>query len=158
MSAGVVQCYNLRGSRRFCCLDDATCQLQVVIMNKYNHRCSCMHLCKNVTVCTLSICTTENTFYECLLELSPHSFYLQATQQYELLNYSVTGTMVNSVLYGCDFSEKSYSNDQNIPIEVTDVRDINKSPLSKIECMASKPNKVRFNILYDYHSVMELVR
>lgn len=51
--------------------------------------------------------------------------------------------MVNNVLYGCDFSEKSYSDDQNVPIEVTDVRDIIKESLSNTECMAAKSNKVR---------------
>ena len=52
--------------------------------------------------------------------------------------------MVNNVLYGCDFSEKSYSEDQNIPIEVTDVRDVIKQSLSDTECMSAKPssNKV----------------
>ena len=30
----------------------------------------------------------------------------QNTKQYELLNYSEHGTMVDNVLYSCDFSEK----------------------------------------------------
>ena len=37
--------------------------------------------------------------------------FLQATRDYELINYSEHGTLVDGVLYSCDFSDKSHDSD-----------------------------------------------
>lgn len=38
--------------------------------------------------------------------------FMQATRDYELINYSEHGTVVDGVLYSCDFSDKSHDSDR----------------------------------------------
>ena len=57
-----------------------------------------------------------------------------------MLNYSMHGTSVNNVLYSCDFSEKSYGDEDKVPKAVAEVKDMVKGAKVKVEIMASKPN------------------
>lgn len=43
-----------------------------------------------------------------------HSLLVQATEEYELMNYSDHGSVVDGVLYSCDFSDKPFREDSSL--------------------------------------------
>lgn len=64
----------------------------------------------------------------------------QITKQYELLNYSEHGTVVNNVLYSLDVTEKTYGEQADPPQDITDIKDMVRDSLKQVECMASNDN------------------
>lgn len=67
---------------------------------------------------------------------------LQSLKQYELLNYSSHGTVVDDVLYSCDITEKPYNRERTTPDEAGDARDAIRDALRKTKCMSSPNNEV----------------
>lgn len=52
--------------------------------------------------------------------------YPQATQDYELINYSEHGTMVDGVLYSCDFNSSTRNPNQDVVLTLDDLSSLGK--------------------------------
>ena len=70
--------------------------------------------------CFYPYCSRSGTFFNKFLNilqpLQQHSLFtviIKETRQFELLNYSEHGTIVDNVLYSCDFSEKPKQHSNN---------------------------------------------
>lgn len=68
-------------------------------------------------------------------------FFLQYTKRYELLNYSDHGTVVDNILYSCDYVKRSFSNNNlNNNNKKTDYHLRGKNTVEEIKKIANRNN------------------
>ncbi|KAF6040953.1 hypothetical protein EB796_000739 [Bugula neritina] len=89
----------------------------------------------------VDLCLTDYGLCNHVSSKHAHIFYDELSKQFEILNYSEHGTVVNNVLYSCDFSPKSYGGEDEAPADVAAIKKMVKERLLDIDVMSAKSTK-----------------